>query len=260
MPARDLTAGLRFAVSTLTVARLPTGRVDRDAARVGMLFAPWVGLALGALTAAVAYGARLLWPSALLPAVVTIATLAAASGLLHLDGLADTADGFGAPAGRDRLEIMRTPTIGAFGVVVVVLVLLTQIAALALCVEGGLATIAIVAAVTTSRLTITLGCVRGVRAARIDGLGAVVAETIGYTAAALTTLAVTGALLALTVVHDDDWSNVGRVVWSTTAGLLAGLVCQRVAVRRLGGITGDVLGAGVELAMVVTLLALCIRA
>src|SRR5881227_2315665 len=109
----DLLAGLRLSMSTLTVVRLPTGRVDRAAAAAAMASAPLVGLVLASVMAALAYGARLAWHSGLVTAVVVVASLAAVSGFLHLDGLADTADGVGAPAGRDRLAIMKNPGIGA---------------------------------------------------------------------------------------------------------------------------------------------------
>src|SRR4051812_17613214 len=119
----DLGAGLRLAVTTLTVLRLRPGRIDRPAARVAMTCAPLIGLAIGALAAAAAYVARELWHSSSIAALVALLTIAACSGLLHLDGLADTADGVLAPAGRDRLAIMKQPGIGAFGTAAVLFVL-----------------------------------------------------------------------------------------------------------------------------------------
>src|SRR3954469_9782196 len=110
----DLVAGARLAVTTLTVLRLPAGRVDRAAARVAMVIAPVVGLPLAVVAASVGYGAGLLGHSSALVAIAVIVTLALTTGFLHLDGLADTADGVGAPPGRDRLDIMKSPGVGAF--------------------------------------------------------------------------------------------------------------------------------------------------
>jgi adenosylcobinamide-GDP ribazoletransferase len=259
MTDRSVVAGTRLAVTTLTAVRLPPGRVDRDAARAAMTVAPLVGLAIGAVAAAAGYGARLAWRSNAIAALVVVVTLAALTGLLHLDGLADTADGVGAPPGRDRLSIMKSPGVGAFGVVTVVLTLATQTLALAACFAAGLGTIAILTAVAASRLTITLGCLPGVPAARSDGLGAVVAGSVRPAAAASVTLVTAAALAAITEVHDGSWDHVGRVMWSLLAGLVVGSACHLIAVRRLGGITGDVLGAGVELSTAAALLAMCIR-
>jgi adenosylcobinamide-GDP ribazoletransferase len=256
----DLASGLRLAVTTLTVLRLPTGRVDRATARIAMLCAPLVGLAMGALAALVAYAARQLWHSSAIAALAALITLAATSGLLHLDGLADTADGLGAPAGRDRLAIMKTPGIGAFGAAALVFVLLTQLLALTLAFDGRLGTIAVVTAATTARLGVTIGCVRGVPAARLDGLGATVVGSVQRLAAVLTVAVTTVILGALALVHDDAWTHVGRVAWSVAAGIAGTLFLYTVAVRRVGGVTGDVLGAAVELCTAVVLLAMCIRA
>jgi adenosylcobinamide-GDP ribazoletransferase len=255
----DVTAGLRLAVTTLTLFRLPTGRVDRRAARVAMTAAPLVGLVLGALAAVVGYGARSLWESGTLTAVAVVITVEWASGLLHLDGLADTADGLGAPAGRDRLAIMATSGVGAFGVAAVFAVLITDVVALGWSFDLGLGTIAVTTAVTTGRLALTMGCTRGVPAARSDGLGATVAGTVPRLTAALAVAATTAVLVGVAVVHDGSWRDADRVVWSVAAGLVAAAACQLIAVRRIGGITGDVLGAGVEVATAFALLAMCIR-
>ncbi|MFL6237977.1 MAG: adenosylcobinamide-GDP ribazoletransferase [Actinomycetes bacterium] len=255
----DLLAGLRLSISTLTVVRLPTGRVDRAAAAVAMASAPLVGLVLASVMAALAYGARLAWHSGLVTAVVVVASLAAVSGFLHLDGLADTADGVGAPAGRDRLAIMKNPGIGAFGAAALVFVLIAQVVALGRCIDVGLGTVGVLTAVTVSRLTAPFGCLRGLPAARTDGLGATVAGTVSPGVAAAVAAVTTAVLVGAVAVHDGSWHNAGRVLWSVVAALVAGVACHRVAVRRIGGITGDVLGAGIELSTAVALLAVCVR-
>jgi adenosylcobinamide-GDP ribazoletransferase len=255
----DVTAGLRFAVTTLTLLPLPTGRVDRRAARVAMTAAPLVGLALGVLAAVVGYGARLLWESGTFAAIAVVLTVEWATGLLHLDGLADSADGLGAPAGRDRLAIMTTSGVGAFGVTAVFAVLIIDVVALGRSFDVGLGTIAVITAVTTGRLALTVGCMRGVPAARAHGLGAAVAGTVPRVSAAVTGAAATVVLVGVAVVHDGSWRHADRVVWSIAAGLVAAAACQLIAVRRIGGITGDVLGASVEIATTFALLAMCVR-
>ena len=255
----DVRGGLRLAVTTLSVVRLPTGRVDRSTARIAMLAAPLVGLALGAVAAACGYAARLLWHSSALSALTVLAVLAALTGLLHLDGLADTGDGIGAPHGRDRLAIMTNPGIGAFGVATVVFVVLAQLLAFTRAYDLRIGTLAVMTAAATSRLAVTLGCLRGVRAARSDGLGAMVAETVARGGAALVVVITAAAVVAITAVHDDSWVHVGRMLWSMAAGLVSAGLCYFVAVRRLGGITGDVLGAVVEISAAVTVLAAIAR-
>jgi adenosylcobinamide-GDP ribazoletransferase len=108
-------------------------------------------------------------------------------------------------------------------------------------------------------MTLPLGCLRGVPAARANGLGATVAGTVSAVAAAVVVIIGTVLIGAFAVVHDNGWEHISRVVWSVAAGLVAGSLCHALAVRRLGGITGDVLGAGVELSTTVALLAVCIR-
>jgi adenosylcobinamide-GDP ribazoletransferase len=259
MASRDVLAGLRLAASTLTVLRLPAGRIDRSAARNAMVVAPLAGLALGAMAAAVGYAARAGWHSSLVAAVLTVLTLWLSTGLLHVDGLADTADAIGAPPGRDRLAIMKQPTVGAFGISALAVVLVIQVAAISRGLTAGLGTVAVVTAVTTARLTLTIGCMRGVPAARADGLGAAVAGAVPRAVAAATALATTAALVAVARVHDGNWHHACRVGWTVAAGIVAGAGCVAAATRRLGGITGDVLGASVEVSTAVALLAATIR-
>ena len=89
-----------------------------------------VGAALGLVVGAVWWAAGELWPP-LLAAVLAVTADAVLTGMLHLDGLADTADGLLPPVDRARrLAIMATPEVGAFGLVALVLVLATRIGAL----------------------------------------------------------------------------------------------------------------------------------
>jgi adenosylcobinamide-GDP ribazoletransferase len=198
LQAGRLLDGPRFAFGTLTVLRVRVHRWDRPAARAGMLCAPLAGLVVGAAAAlAGALGAAAGFAPAL-AAVVAVAVPAVLTRALHLDGLADTADGLGsAKAADEALRIMKRSDIGPFGVVTLLLALAAQVAALAQAfghspAHGALA--ALLAAVT-ARLALTLGTRAGVPAARPEGLGAAVAGVVPR-AAALSCAVVVLALAA----------------------------------------------------------------
>ncbi|MDQ2729862.1 MAG: adenosylcobinamide-GDP ribazoletransferase, partial [Actinomycetota bacterium] len=91
---------------------------------------PMVGAMVGLVVGAVWWGAGRLWPP-LVAAVLAVVADLALTGMLHVDGLADSADGLLAPMPRARrLEVMATPDVGAFGVTVVAVVLLARVAGL----------------------------------------------------------------------------------------------------------------------------------
>jgi adenosylcobinamide-GDP ribazoletransferase len=258
MRARVVADGVRLAVTTLTVLPLPGGasaRVDRDRAAVAMSVAPAVGLGLGIVAAGVGVAAVAIGAGTTVAAVLTVATSVALSRGLHLDGLADTADGLGSYADRDTaLAIMRRPDIGPFGVAAVVLALLGQVAGAAeiLARPWWSAGIGVAVAVATGRLAITWACRRGVPPARPDGLGAMVAATVGPVALAVGTVA--AAALAIAAVPDRPWQGPAAVL----ASLLVAGGLVRHAVRRVGGVTGDVLGAAAEVAATIAYIALSI--
>ena len=237
--------GLRLALTTLTVLPVRTGRIDRRSAAVAMSAAPVIGALLGAVLAAV----FVLLGQGLLAATVTVAAGALLTRGLHLDGLADTVDALGSyRRGGAALEIMKKPDIGPFGVAAITLVLLIQAAALS---EAGPG--AIVAAWAAGRLGISVACRRGVPAARPEGLGALVASTVPVPVV---------LVAAAVVVAGAVWAAPGRP-WQGPAAvagaLLVTVLLLRHAVRRFGGITGDVIGATVELTTTVALIGLAVR-
>jgi adenosylcobinamide-GDP ribazoletransferase len=241
--------GLRLAVTLLSVIPLRSGQVSRQAASAAMAWAPAIGLALGAAAAAVLTAAgRLLGGGPLLPAALAVAALALLTRGLHLDGLADLADGLGSgKTAREALEIMKRPDIGPFGVASLVLTLLIQVAALAEAAGRGHGPAALVSATVAGRLALTWACRRGVPAARAEGLGALVAGTVPLRVAAALTVVVLG------VAALSGWLLTGpHGAWLLPAGVAAGLAASLAlgwhAVRRLGGITGDVLGGLCEIA------------
>ncbi len=240
---------LRLAFGTLTVLPVRPPTVDRRTAGRAMLLAPVVGLALALVVLVeIALLERLVPP--LLAAVLIVGTLALLTRGMHLDGLADTADGLGSGRPADgALEVMRKGDVGPFGVVTLVLVLLTQVVCVAFLLTAWYGPLDVAAALVVSRLALPLACVAGVPAARADGLGATVAGWVSRGTAALVTLgSVVGAALVA------FWT--GAVVFSTYLGLLGGLVVVVQSVRRFGGITGDVLGAVVETTFTVNVVAL----
>jgi adenosylcobinamide-GDP ribazoletransferase len=251
--------GLRLAVTLLTAVPLPGGTrraqsdggtaPDRRAAAAAMYLAPLVGLALGGVAAAVLIGCRAAGTGPLLAAVLAIAVLAALTRALHLDGLGDTADGLGSrlPAAQ-ALAVMKRSDIGPFGVVTLVLTLLVQVSALAQAERAGRGTLGIVVATVAARLAITLACRRGVSSARPSGLGALVAGTVRPAAVLALAVAAVGGAVVLGVVY----------AVAVAVALLCSVLLTTLAARRLGGITGDVLGAVAELATAACLLVIAI--
>ena len=236
-------AGLRLAFSWLTVLPARVGPVEPAAPSTAITLAPIVGLVLGSAAAGLLLLLDLAGIGGLLAGFLVVAFLALITRGMHLDGLADTADGLGSYAEPDRaLAIMREGPVGPFGVVVLVLVLGTQAAAIGDWPE-------LILAVTTGRVAFVL-CCHGVPAARPDGLGALVANTQSLAAPVCWLI----GLLLLSPLADIAHPYKGPVAIVLTTGLV--LLLTRHVRKRLGGITGDVLGAASELATTVVLVVL----
>jgi adenosylcobinamide-GDP ribazoletransferase len=240
------------ALSLFTVIPAGAGAgIGEGEAAAAVLWMPAVGLLLGGIGASVMLGVGAgaavgagAGARRLLGAVLAVALLALLTGGLHLDGLADTADGLGSrrPAPQ-ALDIMRRSDVGPMGVAALVLVLLIQVAALAAVPRLPLAAAALVLAAMTGRVAVVLAT--GYPAARPGGFGALVA---GRTTARDRALVVALAGCAVTVagLAAGGWPLAARALAAAAAGLLAGALLRRVAWRRLGGMTGDVFGAIVE--------------
>ncbi len=256
-PAASCPDGLRFAFGTLTAFPVEVSRWDREAARAGMLCAPVAGLAVGVGAAAVGLFLLYMGAGPFLAAVASTAVPAVLTRGLHLDGLADTADGLGSgkPA-EDALRIMKQSDIGPFGVLSLVLVLLAQVASLAQLYGTSWSRGALAAAVaaTAARLALTLAARTGVPAARPEGLGSAVAGVVPVRGAVLTTAVVlvaaagAGALLGAYDIIRTSFAVAAAV---GVAELLLGR-----CTRRFGGVTGDVFGALAETAATTTLVVL----
>jgi adenosylcobinamide-GDP ribazoletransferase len=252
--------GLRLAITMFTILPVPVGRVDRRTSGIAMAFVPVVGAGLALAAAAVVFVCRLQYPgdgAALLGAALGIATLALLTRGLHLDGLVDTVDGLASRAPRERaLSIMAEPQTGALGVGALVLVLLVQVLALYVCVGAHRGTESLLLATLTSRLAAVWACTTGVPPARSEGLGAMVAGTVRRRVAAVLTLLVAVEAVGYGWLDQDAGGPGGavRALIALAVGLLLGAWLRRLAVRRLGGVTGDVLGAVIEVTFVVVLL------
>ncbi len=215
-----------------------------EVGRAALVF-PLIGAAIGLVQLGVF---RLLKPHfpSLVIAVLVVALSAWVTRGLHLDGLADFADGLGGGSNReDALRIMRDPAVGAFGVIALVLVLAVKIASVDALPSGE----SLVLAPALARwAAVPVGFFLPY-ARESQGLGA--AMTLGagrFELLGSTLLAVAISILFPLKLALASWAAV----------LLVSLLVGKIARRRLGGMTGDVLGANVELAEAsVLVVALC---
>lgn len=257
--------GLRLAVGTLTVFPVAPPRiVNRRTGGWAMTFAPLVGLLL-AVAASIPQW-LLGWspvgePPSLVMSALTIGLLALLTRAMHLDGLADTVDGLGSgkPAA-DALAVMRHGDIGPFGVVTLVLALLVQVAALAELVAVGHGPGSIAVALIVSRLILPVVCSRGIPPALPQGLGQAVAGSVSRLQLLLAAGLACVAALGWDLAGLDAGPDVGPVslLVVATAALVAGTAFGWWCVRRLGGVTGDMMGACVETTFTVALVALAL--
>jgi adenosylcobinamide-GDP ribazoletransferase len=235
--------GALVACRYLTVLPLPRSRAPGDLGRAAAWF-PAVGLVLGACLAIASLAADRIVPP-VVGAMLLVALWAALTGGLHLDGLADTFDGLGGGWSRERaLSIMRDARSGPYGVTAIVLVLGLKAAAVASLPEG-LAWKTLVLAPVVGR-TGPLLLVRLCPPARAEGAGHALATGARWPAL------VAGGLVAIVAAAAllQGWGIAALGM----AALLAWGWAARLR-RRLGGFTGDTLGALVEVteALVLTL-------
>lgn len=227
----------RSAFGLLTVA--PVGRPGLTAASVPWF--PLVGCAIGGAVAildAALSTALPVWPVA----VLDVAALAMLSGGLHIDGLADAADGLLGGGDRPRrLAVMREPAIGAFGVATVVLVLLLDVGTLA---SASPRAIPLWVAAGASRWAMAVG-IWALPSARADGLAAAIRTGIGPRHALVATI------LAAALLFPAGAAGLAGIAAAAGAAALVGARAARV----LGGATGDVHGAIGELSFTSALVA-----
>jgi adenosylcobinamide-GDP ribazoletransferase len=245
----------RLALGTLTVLRVPPPRtVDRRTAGAAILLAPLAVLPLGVVVALVLLAGRAVPLPPLITGLLAVAVLVLGTRAFHVDGLSDTADGLTASYDPQRsLAVMRTGTSGPAGGVAVLLVLALQAASLAWLAALPRGAVLAGVLVCLSRCALVITCVRGTPAARADGLGKTFTESVRRPAAAASWLL---ALLAGGLVA--QWAGISwwRGALAVVVAFVVTLLVVRRAVSRLGGVTGDVFGAAVELSLATLLVAL----
>jgi len=239
-----LLEALALAFQTLTRIPVPSPQrtpIDRTLAWSAVWY-PFVGFLLGGAGWLAAKATVSYWPSAL-AAVIVLVFWAALSGALHEDGLADTADAMGLQRSRDRtLEILKDSRIGAFGVIALILATLLRWLGVGSLTESGLAA-GFLASQTLPRAGLVL--LARLAGPATDGSGGAVARALrwGHVVAAV---ALTAALLA---------PGASERLLVASAVCVAVVLASAVFFRaRIGGVTGDCLGAAAMLQEIAVLL------
>jgi len=236
-----------LSAAVLFLTRLPLPRHEHDAGAVarGAWAFPLAGFVVGLIGAlAYALAHRLIlfpWPAAAL----TIAATLIATGALHEDGLADTADGFGGGDTRERkLDIMRDSRIGTYGVCALAVSILIRADAVASLTDTGLVAAALIAAHSGARAAVAV-VMSLVAPARSDGL------SFGAGQPSVTRAAIAAAIGFLIVLFclGPGHALVAAIAVAIVVALLAWL-----SLRQIGGQTGDVLGAVEQVSEIVILL------
>jgi adenosylcobinamide-GDP ribazoletransferase len=249
--------GLRLALTTLTVLPLrgPT-TLDRKTAGAAMALAPLVGLLLGLVAAGVLAGAARV-SGDLLAAALAVAVLALLTRGLHLTASPTRGRAGVLPLPDGALAVMRSPETGPLGIAVLVLSLLVQVGALQALLADGRGATSLVLAVVTARLAVTMACTSATPAASPDGTRAAGGRHGAPRGPAGDRARRRAGRSRPRAAVGTGGGRAGR---RRRRGRAAG--CDRAAAARrarLGGVTGDVLGALVEVTTVVVLVVLSAR-
>jgi len=238
MSARTELDALLGAIRFFTRLKVPGGH-DGIALERAIRYFPATGLIVGAIAALVFVGSSLVAPKALAVALA-IAAAIYLTGAIHEDGWNDMVDGFGGGAdGAQVLAIMRDSTVGSFGAIALVILLLARFFAL-LEIDSSRLPIALIAGHAVSRLAATL-VLGALDYARAEGKAKPFANRLGRGELAGATLTALAPLVFL-----PRWPALVGVVLALGATLWLG----RLFKRRIGGYTGDCLGATQQLAEV----------
>jgi adenosylcobinamide-GDP ribazoletransferase len=248
---------LRLSVGTLTIVPSgPIGEIDRRTAARAMIMAPLAVLPLATVVTLLGWLAQAAGLPPLAVGLLVVGGLALGSRALHLDGLADTVDGFGSGWTAERsLAVMRRGDVGPMGVVTLIVVLGLQAISIGQLVDGVGGALLVGVTVCCSRAALCLTCLRGVPAARGEGLGVAVADSVPRTAAVGSGLAV--LLIMTAVAAGTGHGAISGALAAAAAATAVGVLVHR-CVRRLGGVTGDVMGAGIEIAFTVMIVVMIV--
>jgi adenosylcobinamide-GDP ribazoletransferase len=242
----------QFAAAIAFLTRVPMpSRIVFDAKDVGrsVRWFPLIGLIIGGILVAALPLFTPVFPP-LVAAFLVAAVDALLTGALHLDGLADSADGFGGGRAReDTLRIMRDHAIGAYGALALILVIATKAAALAALIERHRAGTYLALTPMLGRWSVVLLSATQPYARRSDQEGAspggAVSDFVGRVELAI------GSAIALLIAYVlAQWRGVAAALLVLAASALWGWYSR----RRIGGITGDTLGAAVEISETLVLL------
>lgn len=228
-----------FLLAMQFMTRLPTpqiGSFSTDRLTAATRYYPLAGVIVGMIVGGVFYAANLAFPP-LIAVLLSTASGLLLTGAFHEDGLADTFDGIGGGRARDRaLEIMKDSRIGVFGAAALILALAIKVAALA-ALEAQAVIVALIAAHGLSRFS-SVVVIATSRYVRLEGGGKHTSD--GISAAGI----VVAALTALLCLAGMGYFLTPAAALCAAAGLCAGHVLMRATFeRKLGGYTGDTLGA-----------------
>lgn len=216
-----------------------------------MLLAPLALLPVTVVAALAGWAAMALGLPGLLAGTVTIAVGLLATGALHTDGLADTADGLGSRRDPETaLAIMKRGDVGPMGAAALILVYLAQVVAVGALLGRSWGWVQVAVLLAGARVALAVLTRVGQQPARPGGLGALVLGTVPLASALVATLVV----WLLTAASGWLTGHLLGAALAVPLAMAAVLWLARTARLRLGGLTGDVLGAGVELAATVMLI------
>lgn len=238
----------------------PTMELTPQLNRRLMLAFPWAGLVCGLIAGAAAGLVLVCGAGSTLAAMAGLAALTGVTGAMHIDGVADTADGLASRKGPDdALALMKQSDVGPMGVATAVLVLLLQAAALA---SEPVAGTTLVAALTclpmVGRIAAVLATVRGIPGARPGGFGSLFTGITRPWAATLdASLVLLTCLAAGWLATTNPWV-AGAFVGAAGLSWLVGWRWQQHLLRRLGGLTGDTFGSLIEVSQTTFVLALAL--
>jgi cobalamin 5'-phosphate synthase/cobalamin synthase len=239
----------QFAAAIAFLTRLPVGRGlafdAKDVGRAARWF-PLVGALLGAVYVAALWLLGPIFPP-LVVAVIIVAIEAIITGGLHFDGVADTADGFGGGrTAEDVLRIMKDHAIGAYGAIALILVIVLKIATIAALIDARRAGYALLLAPILARWSAVLLSATE-KYARSDGSPT---SFVGRTELIVATVIAISAAVTL-----DPWRGIAGFALVAAGSAWWGRRCR----RRIGGVTGDALGAAIEVAECIVLLTYAAR-